>query len=49
MITARNSVEDVTISAVIVKADGTIVDLGEIAKTKQTILGRLKRWLIRFM
>lgn len=49
MITARNSVEDVTISAVIVRADGTIVDLGEIARTKQTILWRLKRWLIQFM
>ena len=49
MITARNSVEDVTISATIVRADGTIVDLGEIARKKQTIFGRLKRWLIRFM
>ena len=49
MITAKNSVKDITVSAVIKKADGTVVDLGEIATTKLTILGRLKRWLMRFL
>ena len=49
-ITARAGIKEATISAVITRADGTVEDLGVIARMrKESIFRRVIKWLMRVM
>ena len=47
---AKSGVSEITVEAVLIKADGTTVNLGKIATLhKQSVLGRIKQWLTQYM
>ena len=47
---AKSGIKKITVEAVLIKADGTRIDLGKIATlNKETKIGRIKKWLTQYM
>ena len=47
---AKSGIKEITVEAVLIRADGTRIDLGKIATLpKQTVFRRMKQWLTQYM